>query len=329
MLILLLGTAPVVQAAPPNQTVREDGILGIFPGSLPRGGQVCNGSSVPLTFFVKNISPGVEVPLPVVEAGVTVKDNQGITKAIVTNGAGVARFTWPTTHEGTLSFSVDATKTYYQPAQTFKFQVNVINCQWGMSIFFHEEYAIIKEVSLVVGATTTWHGSLKSEAGQGENPTGIISLLGGSGSWEFYAADQIQAPFHFSLDPPVSGDYNLNVSGTSDGRTVKLQLGTIPVSYPQMVAFKVTDYGPYDIQVNYAPPWPTSQGNGLFLELNKLSTLTFPASGGSISLDSGMSCYFLTPDRTKYSLTILFFPLKDSQASVPNQASALLAGRLP
>jgi hypothetical protein len=328
LLIMIFGTTSAVYAAPNSQIVREDGILGIFPGPLPNGRQVCNGGSLPLTFFVKNISPGMEVPLPVVEAGVTVTDDQGITKYILSNGAGMARFSWPTSKEGPLTLTVDATKTYYKPAQTLKLQVNVVNCQWALAIYFHEEYAILKEVSLVEGATTTWKGTLKSGQAQGENQISDISLEGGSGNYQFYVADQIQAPFHFSLYPPVSGDYNLNVKGTTDGSTVRLEFGTVPVSYPQIVTMKVTDYNPtMDIQVNYLPPAVTSNGNGMFLELNKLSTVTFPASGGAISLNSGMSCYFYTPDRTKYSLTIMLYPLKDMGAYLSN--TTIYAEALP
>jgi hypothetical protein len=84
LLIMIFGTISTVLAAPSSKKVREDGILGIFLGPLPSGRQVCNGSSVPLTFFVKNISPGLEVPIRVVEAGVTVSGNQGITKDMLT-----------------------------------------------------------------------------------------------------------------------------------------------------------------------------------------------------------------------------------------------------
>jgi hypothetical protein len=170
----------------------------------------------------------------------------------------------------------------------------------------------------VVGATTTWKGTLKSGQANGDSLVSDISLEGGSGQYQFYAADQIQAPFHFSLYPPVLGDFNIKVNGTTDGHTVKLNLETIPVSYPNIVTMKVTDYSYRNIQVNYMPPTPTSSGNGLFLELNELSTVTFPASGGAISLSSGMTCYFYTPDRTKYSLTILLFPLKNLGAYLNN-----------
>jgi hypothetical protein len=153
---MIFGTTPAVYAADNNQIIREDGTLGIFPGVLPSGGQVCNGSSVPLTSSIKNTTPGGEVPIPAVEAAVTACDNQGISKYIITNGAGVAYCNRPTSKEATLTLIVDANKTYYIPAQTVKFQLIVINCNYALAIYFHEEYAILKDFSLVEGATTTW-----------------------------------------------------------------------------------------------------------------------------------------------------------------------------
>ena len=154
-------------------------------------------------------------------------------------------------------------------------------------------------------------------------------LQGGSGSYQFYVADQIQAPVHVSINPPVSGEYTLEVHGHSDGNTVQLEFRTTPLNYPKMVTMKVTDYSNRNIQVNYMPPAPTSDGNGLFLELNKLSTVTFPASGGVINLSSGMSCYFYTPDRTKYSLSIMLYMLQGDSASLPGLEALSLARRLP
>jgi hypothetical protein len=330
LLIALAAAAPgTARAAPAEQVVREDGILGITPGSLPRSGKVCTGSSVRLTFFVKNISPGVEVPIPVNEGMVSVQDDQGRVRELLTNPAGVDSFSWPVNKDGPVNLTVTARKQFYKDAQPFKFSLQAAACKYALKISFHEEYAILKDVSLVVGATTDWRGTLQTTEGQGEDAPSEISLLGGSGSFQFYVADQIQAPFHFSLYPPVSGDYTLDVHGKSDGNTVRLEFTTTPVTYPQIVTMKVTDYSNRGIQVNYMPPAPTSNGNGLFLELNKLSSVTFPSSGGVINLDSGMSCYFFTPDRTKYSLSIMLYTLQGDNAFIPSSGKISLARRLP
>jgi hypothetical protein len=329
LLLTALATASpdTARAAPVGQVVREDGILGVSPGTLPRSGKVCTGSSVRLTFLARNISPGVEVPIPVNEAMVSIQDDQGRVRDVLTNPAGVASFSWPVNKDGPVNLTVTARKQYYKDAQPIKFSLTAAACKYALRISFHEEYAILKDVSLVVGATTDWRGTLQTTEGQGEDAPSEISLLGGSGSYQFYAADQIQAPFHFSLNPPVSGDYNVDVHGTSDGNTVRLEFTTTPVNYPQIVTMKVTDYSNRNIQVNYMPPAPTSNGNGLFLELNKLSSVTFPASGGVINLSSGMSCYFYTPDRTKYSLSIMLYTLTGDNASIPGTIT--LARRLP
>jgi hypothetical protein len=309
-----------------NENVREDGILAIFPAQVPRGFHACLGSTQ-LGFFIRNVSPGVEVPLPVVEAQVTVTDDQGMTKFLLTDAAGHARFSWPLDHEGMVSFNVTAKKQYYLPAQAYTIKVNVISCQWALRIDFNEEYALIQDSTVLVGATTTWRGSLKAGQATGEDLVSDVSLEGGGGTYHFYAADSIQAPFHFSMDPTVSGDYSIKVKGHSDGRTVELELQTDPVTYPKTVPLKVTDYSNRNIKVNVKAPVATSGGNGLFLELNHLNTVTFPASGGTIQVDSGMSCYFFSPTRTKYSLTITLYPMIGENVSIPDE-SAVLA-RLP
>jgi hypothetical protein len=306
---ILAGFPPGASAAPPGQKYREDGVLGLAPVSLPSYRQVCTGSTIPLTFQVKNVSPGLEIPLPVVEAMVTVTDDQGVIRAHVTNGAGSVSFYWPATKEGTLTFTVEAAKEYYLPASPLKIQIEVTPCRWALKVSFHEEYSVVSDFGLVVGATTQWSGGLTSKMGTGENPVREIELAGGSGQFQFYTSDQIAAPFHFSLDPQVSGEYSLKGKGTSDGREIRLNIGTDPVEYPKVITWKITDYSNQGITIKYQPPVTTSDGNGLFLELNKLNDLTFPVSGGIVNLDSGMSCYFFTPDRTKYNLSIMLYAL--------------------
>ena len=309
LLFILAGFPPGTDAAPPGQKYREDGVLGIAPAALPPYRQVCMGSTIPLTFRVTNVSPSLEVALPVVEAMVTIRDDQGQIRAHVTNGAGVASFYWPTTREGTLNFTVEAEKEYYLPAQPVNIQIEVTPCQWVLKVSFHEEYSVVSDFGLVVGATTEWSGSLTSKQGSGEDAVREIELAGGSGEYQFYVSDQMTAPIHFSLDPAVSGPYSLKGEGTSDGREIHLNVGADPVGYNQLVTMKVTDYSNQNITINYQPPVPTSDGNGLFLELNGLNDLTFPVTGGIINRDTGNSCYFYLPERTQYDLRIMLYAL--------------------
>lgn len=308
-ILIQLPGAKHAFAASTGQVVRENGILGIFPGSMSGRNQVCVGGSYSLRFTINNISPGLEIPIPVVEAMVSVSDGQGNVRELVTNNGGVALIRWPVKSSGVINLTVQARKNTYKPAAPLEIQLKGINCDYGLSIHFQEEVAIIKEAKFVAGAVTSWRGTLKATTGQGEDPIQELSLAGGSGSYKFYVADEIPAPFHFTLDPPVGGDYSIRVRGTDDGNTIMLELGTNPVSYPQFLTMKVTDYSNRGIEVNYKPPVGTGSGNGLFLELNKLNNLTFPASGGVVSISSGMSCYLIYPDRTKYSLVIMLYPL--------------------
>jgi hypothetical protein len=296
---------------------REDGALAVTPLQLPARRQVCTGATIPLAFLVQNISPGLEVPLPVFEAGVTVSDDQGRVREAQTNAGGFLRMQWPADREGQVRLTVKATKPNYVPSAPVSIDIQVAACSWGMSIYFHEEYAVIAEMGFVVGADVRWSGTLRAKPAQGEDAGSDIELAGGSGTYRFYASDQIQAPLHWSIDPPVSGDYEINVRGHSDGQTMKLEISTTPTDYPKYVPLKLTDYSNRGIEVNFKPPAPVSGGNGLFLELNKVNTPTFPVSGGSVSLSSGISCFFYTDKRTGYSLSVLVYPLKDMGAAVP------------
>jgi len=315
LLIALLVLQPgagnqAVLAAPDSQVVREDGILGLTPSSGVGRDKVCVGSTYTMGFAVDNISPGLEFPIPVVEAMVEVSDDQGNVRAQTTNGAGFAAIPWGIKSAGTINLTVKAQKTNYQSAKSLQLRLTAVECSYLLTISFLEEYSIIED-TMVTGATTTWEGLLQSSKGQGEDPVEELSLAEGSyGEYKFYVADYFKAPIHFYLDPPVSGDYSVKVRGTNDGNTVKLEIGTNPVSYPRLLTMTFVDYGPNNITVNYKPPIGTGDGNGMFLELNKLNDLSFPASGGSISLSSGMSCYINYPDRTKYSLVITLSPYK-------------------
>jgi hypothetical protein len=336
LIALIVGIALVLPAAPAygavrplhpgtpdlNGPTREDGMLGVTPIQLPSRGQVCTGATIPLAFLVQNVSPGLEVPMPVFEAGVSVSDDQGRVREAQTNAAGFLRMQWPADHDGRVRLTVKATKANYVPSAPVTIDIEVGACSWAMSIRFHEEYAVISEMGFVVGADVRWSGTLRAKPAQGEDAGSDIELAGGSGTFRFYASDQIQAPLHWSIDPAVSGDYEIKVRGRSDGRTMNLEIATTPTDYPKYVPLKLTDYSNRGIEVNFKPPAPVSGGNGLFLELNKVNTPTFPVSGGSVSLSSGISCFFYTDKRTGYSLSILVYPLKDQGAVI--QPDALL-----
>jgi hypothetical protein len=312
--------------AGPNDPIREDGILGLAVLQSPRSGKVCAGASFPIGLRISNVSPGVEVPIPVAEAQVSVEDDQGLVREELTNGAGFIRFNWPANKDGQLRLTVTAKKQFYQPAAPVKLTVQVEPCQFGLRVSFHEEYSIVSEWVFVVGDRVDWRGTLRAKPGQGEDAASDIELAGGSGSYEFYCSDKIQAPLHWSIDPPVSGTWDMRVTGTLSQGTLRLEIGAAGETHPPVALFKLTDTtGQY--QINYKPPAPMSNGNGLFLELNHLNQVSFPASGGVVNLDSGMSNFLYTDTRTIYSLSIMLFPLKDLGASVPGKTA--FAGALP
>jgi hypothetical protein len=300
----------------PADPVREDGMLGLAALQLPRMGKICSGAAIPMLFGVSNVSPGLEIPLPVVEAGVSVADDQGKTRELLSNGAGLARFNWNTDRPGQIRFTVTARKTFYVDAKPLTFTVQVEPCQWAMSINYREEFAIISEVDMVVGAEVSWRGSVGITSTNGDSGTSEVEIRGGSGTYQFYASDKIKAPVHVSIDPPVSGVWDLRGDGSLVNGVLSLDVGTTEEPYPEMVFLKVTDSGPNNIQVKYKPPAPYLNGKGFFIEANKLSHMTFPTTGGAIELSSGLATYFWTDERTAYSLTILLYPLKDMGASL-------------
>ena len=317
------GPEPAADPAPADP-IREDGILGLTALQLPRMGRVCLGESIAMAFSASNVSPGLEVPIPVVEAAVNVEDTQGRSRMLVTNGAGQARFSWPTEREGQIRFTVTADKTYYVAAKPLTFSVQVEPCQWVLAVDYREEFAIIGEVDFVVGAEVRWRGKVAITSTNADSGDSEVAIRGGTGTYQFYSSDKFQAPIHFSLDPAVSGTWGLQGDGRISAGLMSLDVGTTAESYPEMVFFKLTDYGPNNIQVKYKPPAPYLNGKGFFLEANKLSHLTFPTSGGAVTLGSGLATYFWTDERTAYSLSIMLYPLKDMGASADGRLA--LAG---
>jgi len=194
VLVLAVGApAPAALAAPdgrvpgpatdpaPAAPIREDGILGLSALRLPRMARVCTGASMEMPLQVSNVSPGLEVPLPVVEAMVNVTDDQGKVRETLTNGAGLARFTWSTERARQIRFTVTARKTFYQDAKPLTFSVQVDACDWAMVINHREEFAIISEVVLVVGASVSWKGSIGITSTNGDSGVSEVEIRGGSG----------------------------------------------------------------------------------------------------------------------------------------------------
>ncbi len=279
----------------------------------PNAQNVCVGDSVPLDFLVLNNVDIPDVPPPVNWAMVEVKDDQGNVRAQVTNAAGNSTVYWPVTKAGYISLTAQATKTDYTASQPIRLALDATECRWYLKIEFQEEYPIIPEWNMVVGATTEWYGQLKVDKPHADSTSTKVELLGGSGEFNSYAADQIPAPFHFTLTDPISGDFPLQVEGyLSDGQ-LKLNMGVNPLQYAKLVHLELKDYSEYNIQVKYVPVLPTAEGNGMFLELNHLDNVTLPAEGGSIHLDHGMSCYFNLGDHSLYSLTITLMPIRGNQ----------------
>jgi len=279
----------------------------------PNAKNVCVGDSIPLDFLVLNNVDIPDVPPPVYWAMVEVKDDQGKVRAQATNAAGNSTVYWPVTKQGYIMLTAQATKTDYTSSQPIRIGLNATECRWYLKIEFQEEYSIIKEWNMVVGATTEWNGQLKVDKPQADSTQTKVQLLGGSGEYNSYAADQIPAPFHFTLTDPISGDFPLQVEGSLSNDPLKLYMGLQPLAYAKTVHLELKDYSEYNIQVFYVPELPTSEGNGMFLASNKLDTVTLPAEGGSIHLDSGMSCYFNLGVPSLYSLTITLQPIQGNQ----------------
>ena len=297
--------APAAAAPAVAGPVVWHGSLGLQPIRMPRQGEICLNEELQLWFSVTALDR--EWPMPVAEAGVEVSDNHGITQARRTSGAGQAGFPWHVTEAGPLVLTVKASKEDWTAPPPLTFRYEAHPCEWLLHVQYHEEHAIISEVDMVVGANVNWYGRLRISGPQGDSGDQKVELLGGDGTYEFYASDKIRAPIHISLDPPVSGIWNLKGEGTLSNGLVKLQVGETEEQYPEMVYIKLTDYtGHY--QVNYKPPAPYINGKGLFLSINHLNNLTFPSTGGVVSASNGMATYFSTPDRTAFSITVTLEP---------------------
>lgn len=318
-----------------GQKIVERGYLRIFPGNLSGAMRICKDSEFLINLTVKNAPNGMDIPLPVMDANINIVDNTGRREAGVTGRDGLVRISWPTDKEGTFTLTATAQKHEYVSGPPFSFNIRVTSCGWEFGVRFLEEYYIVKESSLVVGAHTRWDGILRAgEAGGDEGDGGLrkVELIDGMGSFEFYAQDQIEAPFHFSLETPVSGSWNLNASGTLQNDNLHLVFGEDAVSYPKVVNLKITDYSnevsDRDLTVNFAPPVATGGGNGLLLTLNQIMSADFPASGGEITRTSGMGIYFQLSEVSKYSLLLYLKPYKIESGYLPGETGAQAAGFL-
>lgn len=330
--LLAVGTAPAAATAPapdagpgsgPDAPQVWHGSLGLAPIRMPHQGEVCLNEDLQLWFSVT--ASDYEFPKPVAEAMVEVSDNHGIAKSIETSAAGQAGITWRVSEAGPLTLTVKASKQDWTapPPLTFRYDANP--CEWLLHVQYHEEHAIIAEVDMVVGATVDWYGRLRTSGQDGDTGESKIELLGGDGTYTFYASDKIKAPVHVSLDPAVSGTWNLRGDGKLANGLVRLNVGETEEQYPEMVFIKLTDTTG-QIQVKYKPPAPYINGKGYFIATNHLNTLSFPSTGGAVTLSSGMATYFYTPDRTAFSITITLEP-NTRQSDVQRRIASI--GRVP
>jgi hypothetical protein len=268
--------------------------------------RVCRHSKLFIEMIVKN-DLIMEIPFPVEDAIVQITDSSGNRNSDFTNSMGRARIYWPTDKIGELTLTATASKKGHNDAAPRSFPVRVIECEWLLDVQFREEYEIVEDSTLVVGAQINWTGRLEGMPDRGEDETrmiGNVNIMGGGGSYRMYAYDQIQAPFHFTMVPEVAGPYNVVGGGTTDGRTVELELGSEPLEYPAVVNLKIDDYSDRNIQVHYLPPVATGGGNGMIFDLNRLTRFTFPVEGGSVSYESGYDMFYQNLPRKEYMITV-------------------------
>jgi hypothetical protein len=303
------GSPPPVHAdaspaVPDPIRMTEDRIATIEPVRLPAANRVCTGATFPVVLRVEQGNLD-RAPIPIAGARVEVKDDAGNSRSGWTNGAGTVSFTWPAPGDDAdeINLTAAATKEGYATDEPFAFHAKVEDCRWLLKIDYREEYAIIGEVSMVVGAEVHWRGSVRvADTGSESDPDKLT--VEGSGDYAFYASDRIQAPIHVSLDPEVAGPYDLDIEGKLELGDVRLSVSTGGSnSFPAMAYLKLTDYtGTY--QVNYKPPTPYITTNGAFIEANGLTRLRFKEGRGVITRSSGVPVFFWTDERTAYEITI-------------------------
>ena len=195
-----------------------------------------------------------------------------------------------------------ADKEGYDQEGPEEFRIRVEPCRWDLAVDYTEEYAIITEASMVVGAEVHWVGTVtpaNPDAPQGDEPLKIE----GSGTYAAYAKDQIKAPIHVSLEPAVSGSYDIEWEGSIEFGDVRIRVKSVTTTFPKMVFIKLTDYT-NQYQINYKPPAPWVGTDGNIFTVNQATNLKYSLRGGVVRVSNGPPSFFYTPDQTAWSLSI-------------------------
>jgi hypothetical protein len=290
----------------------EDPIVGADIVRLPRGQKGCLGTPMTMTFAA--VQDNLDAPgLPIFGAAIELTAEDGTSKREWTDSAGLATFTWPADKKGEINFSVRADKEGYDADGPEEFRLRVEPCRWDLSVDYREEYAIIDEAAMVVGAEVHWVGTVRPA--DPDAPQGAEALIvEGTGTWAAYAKDQIKAPIHTSLDPEASGSYDLEWDARIEFGALLLDLKSVKANFPAMTYIKLTDYTNH-YQINYKPPTPWVLTDGDVLKSNGLSHTEYPDLGGGVFYEyAGPPNFFYTPNRTEYSLR---FWLKESKVTAP------------
>ena len=286
---------------PDGIRVTEDQIVGVEIVRLPRGQLACKGAPMPMTF--RAAQDNLELPpIPIFGAAIELTDDKGTSKRGWTDSAGLTTITWPADRTDEINFTVRADKEGYEQGAAEEFRIRVEPCRWDLTVDYREEYAIMSEVSMVVGAELHWVGTVKPA--NPDAPQGAETLkIEGSGTYAAYAKDQIKAPLHVSLEPTVSGSYDIEWEGTIEFGELFLKVKSVSATFPKMVFIKLTDYT-NQYQVNYKPPTPWLVTDGNVFAVNQASSLQFALGGGYVQVRNGPPSFFYTPDKTEWDLTI-------------------------
>jgi hypothetical protein len=293
---------------PDGIRLTEDAIVGVEIVRIPRGNLACKGAPMSMTF--RAVQENLDLPpIPIFAAAIELTDDKGTSKRGWTDSAGLVTITWPANRTGEINFTVRADKEGYDQEGAEEFRIRVEPCRWDLTVDYTEEYAIITEASMVVGAEVHWVGTVRPanpDALEGDAPLKIE----GAGTYAAYAKDQIKAPLHVSLEPAVSGSYDIDWEGSIEFGDVLIKVKSVTATFPAMVFIKLTDYT-NQYQINYKPPAPWIGTDGNIFTVNQATSLKYSLWGGVVRVGNGPPSFFYTPDQTAWSLSIRLTEIRE------------------
>jgi len=323
LLALLLaqgaGTSPA-RAANWLPLVPRPGQLKIATSRAPAKKTVCRNTNLDLGFLVSD--DALKTPEEGVDVTLT-NETDGYSITGKTSAIGSVDFPIYLLNTGAIEFQVTAKKADRTP-DAMKFSYNVIHCKWIVRVYFTESYTLADNADIMVTAESDWKGVLTAEPGEGDAPAKVSSGMW-TGDYTYDGLVDELGPLMIVLNPPVSGQFEREVSGTLENNILKLHFTTYPFKSPGEVSVDLLDKLNH-YKFLYHPKVPISDKGGMCLEQSNATDVTLSADGGMKSFPGGESCFFAVNKLAFRFMGISVEPVKGGGTYLPGTAYQFSSG---